>query len=175
MGGLVARSAVLAGAGRPWVDAVGRLVTLGAPHLGAPLEKAATVAAWGLRVAPESRPLGELLDTRSAGIKDLRFGALTTEDGDADSDRLLVDSVGPHQLPPWITEHYLAAVITSDPAHPVGVALGDLVVRVGSATGRGRRRRLDPTDTAVLPGRRHLDVLSDPEARRLVVGWLAGD
>ncbi|MFV1961403.1 MAG: esterase/lipase family protein [Acidimicrobiia bacterium] len=78
MGGLVARSAVYAGqeAGHGWVGVVRHVVALGSPHLGSPIEKGANIASWGLGLVPESRPLGEFLNHRSAGIKDLRFGAI---------------------------------------------------------------------------------------------------
>src|SRR5215217_796382 len=77
MGGLVARSACHFGeAGdHRWTAAVRHVFCLGSPHLGAELEKGANVLAWGLARLPETRGLARVLNARSVGIKDLRYGA----------------------------------------------------------------------------------------------------
>ena len=69
MGGLVIHSALRQGAGR-----VATTVSLGTPYLGAPLAQAVHAAAAGLDRLPETRPFGNLLNGRSAGIRDLRRG-----------------------------------------------------------------------------------------------------
>ncbi len=178
MGGLVIRSACHIGqsAQHTWVDSVDKVVTLGSPHLGAPLEKAANVASWGLRVTPESRPLADFLDSRSVGIKDLRFGAIVEDDWKgAEPDALLHNTVG--NVPPLegADHHFVAAAITSDPTHPLGVLFGDLMVRAASGTGRGRRRHIEATDVRLLGGRRHFDLLHDPEVLEQVLAWLTPD
>jgi pimeloyl-ACP methyl ester carboxylesterase len=69
MGGLVIREALAAG--RPWRQQVSDVVTLGTPHSGAPLERAAV---RGLALAsslPVVAPWAALGDERSTGIKDL--------------------------------------------------------------------------------------------------------
>ena len=177
MGGLVIRSACHAGkdAQHGWLGTADQVITVGTPHLGAPLEKAANVVSWGLRVAPESRPLADLLDARSVGIKDLRFGAIVEDDWQGvEPDALLSDRVT--DLPPveGVEQHFVAAVITSDPAHPLGALLGDLMVRVSSGTGRGKRRKVDATQVRVLGGRRHFNLLYDREVLDQVVAWLTG-
>ena len=82
MGGLVARSACHQAAerGDAWVRKVRHVVSLGTPHMGAPLEEAVHVAAAGLTALPETRPFGNFLRRRSAGIRDLRRGSLVDED-----------------------------------------------------------------------------------------------
>jgi pimeloyl-ACP methyl ester carboxylesterase len=72
MGGLVIREA-LAGEGS-WRGLVTDVITLGTPHAGAPLERAARrmLAVAGAR--PITAPLAALGDERSTGIKDLGFG-----------------------------------------------------------------------------------------------------
>ncbi|HLF42002.1 MAG TPA: hypothetical protein VJA46_00585 [Acidimicrobiia bacterium] len=175
MGGLVIRSACHLGqaAQHDWVDTVDKVVTVGTPHLGAPLEKTANVVSWGLRVIPESRPLADFLDARSVGIKDLRFGAIVEEDWlGADPDALLHNTVGKVPLLEGADHHFVAAVITSDPAHPVGALFGDLMVRAASGTGRGRFRHIEATEIRVLGGRRHFDLLHDDEVLDQVMAWL---
>jgi hypothetical protein len=64
----------------------------------------------------------------------------------------------------------VAAVVTSDPAHPVGVAVGDLVVRAASG---GGGRHLDPSNVVVVGGRNHFDLIHDAEVIDSVLGWIA--
>ena len=85
MGGLVARSAChqASESGRRWTKRVRHLVSLGTPHLGAPLEQGAHVAAEALYALPETQMLGAFLRRRSAGIRDLRHGSRSTRTGGA--------------------------------------------------------------------------------------------
>jgi hypothetical protein len=66
-------------------------VTLGSPHLGAPLERGVHRLAAQLARLPETRPLARLLTLRSVGIMDLRHGTLVEADW---TDRDL-DPLGP--------------------------------------------------------------------------------
>lgn len=170
MGGLVARSAVQNGQSvqREWSNVVHRLVTLGSPHLGAPLAKGAHLASLGLRVSPETRPLSQFLERRSAGLKDLRSGSIGGDDLPTrdEGGTLVVPE------PEGITQHFIAGVLTGDPGHPVGTLLGDLIVRVPSGTGRGRWRRVDATHVAVIGGRRHFELARDPAVAEQVRQWL---
>jgi len=173
MGGLVVRSACEAGrtADHGWIDDVDNIVTVSAPHRGSPLEKLANVASWGLGVAPVTRPLAKFVNERSVGIKDLRFGAIVEDDWTGvDPDALLRNTVGDHSLPSGVDHHFVAAVVTSDPTHPVGAAVGDLVVRPGSGTGG---RHLEPRNAVVVGGKHHFDLLHDPDVIDRVLGWLA--
>lgn len=174
MGGLVIRSACEAAEATNlrWIQDVGDVVTLGTPHAGSPLEKAANVAAWALALAPDTRPLADFLKGRSGGIKDLRFGAIMEDDWrGTDPDALLSNTVGDHPLPSGIRHHFVAGVATADPVHPLGRAVGDLVVRANSATGG---RDLDPTSEVVLGGVRHLDLPRKSVVVERVMAWLAG-
>lgn len=162
MGGLVVRAACSAAQehGYRWLADATDVVTLGAPHLGSPLEKLTELAARGLDVAAETRPLAEFLDTRSRGIKDLRFGT-TTDDNPANAAK-------PTQ-PKGIAHHFVAGVITSNPWNPAGVLVGDLVVRPGSATGE---RHLEPTNVMIVGGVSHNDLIHDKEVIAKVLNWL---
>jgi hypothetical protein len=178
MGGLVARSSVHSGhiADHRWVAITRHLVTLGTPHLGAPLEKGANVVSWSLSHFPETQPLGKFLNHRSSGIKDLRFGSVRDDDWDGtDPDTLLNDIVGDTPLPSSIEQHFVAGLVTNQPTHPVGALVGDLIVRVGSGIGRGRRREVAATDVRVLTGRRHFDLTRDSSVHEQVRTWLANE
>lgn len=177
MGGLVARSAGHAGdeRGHSWVVRLATVVTLGTPHLGAPLAKATHVAAWGLARTPETAPYARVLTARSSGIRDLRHGAVVPADWlDRDPDGLLVDPPSELALLPHVTYFHVAATITSDPDHPAGLLVGDGMVRRPSASGRGRTRRIafDPANGAVLGGVDHLALLHHPDAYALLREWI---
>lgn len=172
MGGLVVRSAckIAETNDAAWLADVANVVTLGSPHLGAPLEKLANAVAWGLNVARETRPLADFLNNRSSGIKDLRFGAVTDADwGDADPDALLVNTVSDDPLPANIDHHFVAGVVTTNRTHPVGVVMGDLMVRTDSATGK---QRLDPTNVVVIGKVRHSDLASEAAVIDQVMDWV---
>jgi pimeloyl-ACP methyl ester carboxylesterase len=154
MGGLVVQSAVVAAheSGQGWVEKTSHLVALSAPHLGSPIEKLVHLASKSLGLFRESRPLGAFLDQRSAGIKDLRHGP--TVDGER------LES---------IELHLVAGAVTTDPAHPLGVLVGDLVVRVASATRKGRD--VD-TEVLIVGGRNHAGLRHDPEVVARIRSWL---
>lgn len=175
MGGLVARSACHAGsdAGSAWVGLVHAVVTLGTPHHGAPLEKTAHVVDWLLRRSPESEPLGRVLASRSAGIADLRYGAITDEDL-SHPERLLHDGRTHPPLLNHVTYYWVAASLSPDPEHPWGRLLGDGLVRYPSASGGSRAQHfgLDPANGVHLGGVSHLGLLNHPDVDERLRTWL---
>ncbi len=172
MGGLVIRSACEVAGSRHlgWLERVTDVVTIATPHRGAPLEKAANLATLALSVARETRPLAEFLQGRSDGIKDLRFGAINDADwGAARRDELVWDTADRSPLAGHISHHFVAGVLTSDPEHPFGAVVGDMMVRPASATGRSR---LDPTNVVTVGGTRHSDLRHNSHVIDHVIGWL---
>ena len=176
MGGLVLRSAMHQGEGGRWAGLVGDLITLGTPHRGAPLEKAVNLGGWLMRRFPESAPLAAALESRSAGVKDLRHGYLLDADWTGvDPDLLLRDTGTEVPLPPRVRLHTVSAVLTRDPRHPVARLLGDLLVLEASAAGqatRSRRVALTPTTTHRLTGRHHFELMHDPAVYDVVMTCL---
>ncbi|HET9694212.1 MAG TPA: hypothetical protein VFP48_07495, partial [Steroidobacteraceae bacterium] len=79
MGGLVARSALhFAGSrGHAWPQRLRRLVFLGTPHHGSPLERGGHRLDYLLDLSPYSAPFTKFGRMRSAGIQALRHGAVT--------------------------------------------------------------------------------------------------
>ena len=179
MGGLVARGGCHYGhqAGHRWARFVRDVVYLGSPHLGAPLEKAANVTTWLLGLTDVTRPFADALNTRSVGIKDLRFGSLRDEDWHgADVDALL-SGRGAVDLPllEGANHYFVTATVTRDPRHPLGATVGDLLVREASASGRGRLRRLQfPLEHGRHFGpMTHLELLNHPDVYDQLHRWLA--
>jgi pimeloyl-ACP methyl ester carboxylesterase len=177
MGGLIARSACHVGSesGRPWIGGVRHVISLGTPHLGAPLEQAAHVASVALDALPETRMLGAFLRRRSAGIRDLRHGSLVDEDWrGCDPNAMRAAACKEVPLLEGATHCFVSATITDSPHHPLGRLLGDILVLTPSATGRGRTRRI-PFDAEyghhVSPAH-HLALLNHPEVYERLRGWL---
>jgi pimeloyl-ACP methyl ester carboxylesterase len=175
MGGLVARSACHYGVQHRhgWTDAVRHVVCLGSPHLGADLEKGVNAASWALARLPETRALASFLNARSAGVKDLRFGALLDEDwSDCDPDEFLQDRC--HEVPflPGAGYHFVATTA----APPLGRLTGDHLVRPHSAAGRGSSRRIpfEPAHGLTLTGLHHFDLLNHPSIYAKLREWLGG-
>ncbi|MFT7722470.1 MAG: alpha/beta fold hydrolase [Roseateles sp.] len=168
MGGLVARSALWHAQreGLHWPRRLRRLVTLGTPHLGAPLERGGQQLQQLLALSAYSRPLAALAARRSAGIRDLRHGSLIEADAGRAS-RI--------PLPDGVACHAVAATTARAPAGPPARWLGDGLVPVASALGQHRdpARRLRFTDTACFPGLGHLGLQTDPAVLARLRAWLA--
>jgi pimeloyl-ACP methyl ester carboxylesterase len=177
MGGLIARSAChqASESSRGWTERVRHVVSLGTPHMGAPLEQGAHVAAEALHALPETRMLGAFLRRRSAGIRDLRHGSLVDEDWRGrDPNALRAAACKEVPLLQGATHFFVSATITRSPSHPLGRVLGDILVLVPSATGRGRTRRI-PFQAEhghhVSPAH-HLALLNHPQVYERLREWL---
>ena len=178
MGGLVIRSACHLGseAGHAWVPRVHHVVYLGAPHLGAPLEQVTNLATHvlGLFDTTATRVVRDLLNTRSAGVKDLRFGNLVDADWlDCDPDELMKNRRVPI---PWLATARHHRVV----GHALAAAgtLGDGIVRPDSAAGRARGAQPgapDPTDLQVMPGLNHFDLARHPAVYEHIERWVTAD
>jgi pimeloyl-ACP methyl ester carboxylesterase len=179
MGGLVARSACHYGRAddATWADHVRHVFCLGSPHLGAPLEKAANAAGYALARVPETRPLAEIVNGRSVGIKDLRFGSCVEEDWcDCDPDEFLTDRCNEVPFLDCASYYFVAATLSCDPDAPLGAIIGDLLVRYASASGAGRNRRIpfELDNGRHLGGVNHFQLLNHPAVYEQIRVWLAG-
>jgi pimeloyl-ACP methyl ester carboxylesterase len=173
MGGLVARSACHVGAesGADWTARTRVLVSLGTPHLGAPLERAAHVTDRALRLLPETEPFSRPLASRSAGIKDLRYGALVEEDwAGYDPDEFLRNRCTQVPLLPHVTYYWVSSTLTHDPTHPVGRLLGDGLVLPASAN--GAHVGLDEASGIHVGAASHLHLMNHPEVYQQLADWL---
>ncbi|MGX6449866.1 esterase/lipase family protein, partial [Patulibacter sp. S7RM1-6] len=179
MGGLVARSACVEGAaaGHGWTGALRHVVTLGSPHLGAHLERASATASWAAGLAPETQLLTNLLGLRSAGVLDLRHGAIVPEDVPPAVDRWPWGERGTAvPLLEGVRHHALGVTLARDPASWLArTVLGDLLVTPDSATGRARgdrRLAFGVEDAVLLGGLNHFDLLHHPRVYAQLRRWL---
>jgi pimeloyl-ACP methyl ester carboxylesterase len=177
-GGLVARSACHCGAeeGAGWVKRVKQSVSLGTPHMGAPLEQGVHYLSAGLARLPETRPLANFLRRRSGGIRDLRQGSLVDEDWrDRDPDALRAAACAEVPLLEGATHCFISATVTRSDRHPLGRLIGDTLVLKPSATGRSRTRRIPFEDEfgMHLGGAHHFALVNHPAVYEQLRAWLA--
>ena len=170
MGGLVARSAAHYARehDQPWATLLRHVACIGSPHLGAPLEKAVNVLTHVLKrvEAAGAQVPAELLNGRSDGVKDLRYGYIVDEEwAGKDPDEVFADARRNVPLVDGVGYYFLAATISRDPEHPLGHLLGDLMVRLPSASGEAPEaaRRIHFSGGAVFPGMNHIHIANHPE------------
>jgi pimeloyl-ACP methyl ester carboxylesterase len=176
MGGLVARSACHYGSPEAdWTHAVRHVFCLGTPHLGAPLEKAANLFGWALGRLPETRPFAAVVNGRSAGIKDMRFGSCVEDDWcDCDPDEFLRDRCCEVPFLECATYYFVGATLSRSADGPFGALAGDLMVQFPSASGKGRRRRIpfEADHGCHVGGADHFQLLNHPAVYEQIRAWL---
>ncbi len=180
MGGLVVRSAChyAREGGLPWPSHVRRVFCLGSPHQGTALEKLGHVATTVLSAidVPGTQITARIARARSAGIKDLRHGSLVDDDWlgkdpDAASDE------GATQVPllDAVAYHFVSASITRDPEHPLGQLVGDMLVRVPSASGPQTTRDAFAIETSHVGGVLHHQLQNHPDVYEQIRRACAAD
>ena len=178
MGGLVARSACHYGAEarHGWLASLRRMVFLGTPHHGAPLERSGNRVLSALGLSPYTAPLARLGWLRSAGLTDLRFGNLIDEDWqNIDRFEHARDSRHSVEIPKGVACYAIAATVGSARGDLKDRMLGDGLVPVSSALGQHRDglRALDIPESRkwVRHGIHHMDLLSDGEVYDRLRVW----
>lgn len=179
MGGLVARSACVAAQEQEqaWLARLDRLVFLGTPHQGAPLERAGSWVDTLIALSPYTAPFARLGKVRSAGIQDLRHGNVRDEDWqDRDGDGR-ADGRVPSPLPKGPRCYAIAASTAGQASDEDALPKGDGLVPTASALGRHRDRaydlRIAQTRQRIAYGVHHLELLSDAGVYRQLLRWLA--
>ncbi len=164
MGGLVARSALHRAREQdvPWLSRVTRLVCLGTPHSGAPLERRVAQVAGLLGKSPIAAPLARLLATRSDGIQDLAHGYVHQDQRstDAGSPRRPEDEADIRRL-------FVSATLSRKEGSTWGRLVGDLLVtptRAGDLT--------EEADIVWLGGLNHFSLLHDDAVYATLLDWL---
>ncbi len=177
MGGLVIRSACWYAQcnGGTWLQQLKRVVCLGTPHHGSPLEKAGHAFESTMRKIPYAEPMlfGKL---RSVGIKDLRHGALLDEDWQGHHpDTPRPDSRQVVPMVPGVEYYFAAASMGRNQFDPLGHLLGDLLVRADSAVGihrnELRKLKIKPENCRVFHEKNHFDLLDDKHVHQQLIDW----
>jgi pimeloyl-ACP methyl ester carboxylesterase len=173
MGGLIARSAChhALQTKQGWVQHLDKLITLGSPHAGAPLERTGRGIDRLLAISPYTAPFARLGLVRSAGIQNLRHGALTPTG----------------ETPRW-PKHaklYLLAGTKQNAAGPQSIwtgpvkrLIGDGLVPVKSALAQeekpalGLPLKVPASRRALVHQTDHFQLLSSPAVADQLLRWL---
>lgn len=178
MGGLVTRSAFYYAQkdSFKWPKRASKIIFLGTPHHGAPMERAGNRLENFISSIPFAGDLARLGRLRSAGITDLRFGNITDED-------LVDDRFSPNSdkrkivpLPQHVKCYTIAASTEPKSSKTILDIAGDGLVPVTSALGwhKSEERRLTfPKDRQViLYETGHLDLLAYPKVAKQLEDWI---
>ena len=179
MGGLVTRSAChyAALARHAWQQRLRKIIFLGTPHHGAPLERGGNWIDAVLDASPYTTAFARLGKIRSAGITDLRHGSMLDEDW-ADQDRFARSRRKPRTLPLPANVQCctIAASIAKKSGDLAERLLGDGLVPLASALGRhenaSRQLAFAKDRQWIGYGMNHLDLLDRKEVYAQIRRWL---
>jgi pimeloyl-ACP methyl ester carboxylesterase len=183
MGGLVARSAAhhARELGEAWLPQLRHVLSIGTPHFGAPLARTGHVVSSlaALFDTAATQVSAKVLRARSAGIKDLSFGALLDSDwrddwrdGKAEGSLFAAGS-GACRFVEGVAYGYIAARF-----RPAGSRaaewIGDLLVHLPSASGRHESptRHIPFHMGHVVDGAHHVALTTHPDVYRQLERFL---
>lgn len=181
MGGLVVQSAALYAAelGEPWLARLEHVLGIGTPHFGALLARAGHVVSSvaALFDTAGTQVSAKVLRARSAGIKDLSFGALLDSDwreGEAEASLFAAAGRSPElRFVEGVAYGYVAARFRP-PGSRAAEWLGDLLVHLPSASGQHANptRRIPFHMGHVIDGAHHVALTTHPEVYRQLARFL---
>jgi pimeloyl-ACP methyl ester carboxylesterase len=179
MGGLVARSAFYYAKQMKfdWPRRLKKIIFLGTPHHGAPLEQTGNWVDNMLESNPFSAPISSVGKIRSAGITDLRYGNILDNDWNK-RDRFdpIGDQRTPVPLPDNIECFTLAAIIADKPNKIGDDIVGDGLVPLYSALGKHNKPefhlKFKAKNQQIVRNLKHLDLLNNTEVYNKLKTWL---
>ena len=179
MGGLVGRSALHYGKEekKSWTKQLKKIVFLGTPHHGAPLEQAGNYLDLLLEATPYVKPFARLNQIRSAGITDLRYGNMLDEDWEGiDRFEKRPDERTPVSLPKNVNCYAIAAARGKESDNLSNRILGDGLVSVKSALGQhknpAKNLPFKESHTHIVYENNHMELLSKLEIFEKIKTWL---
>jgi len=174
MGGLVSRSAfdVAENSGHKWPERLNKLVFLGTPHHGAALEKAGNWIDLILGAHSYTVPFARLVEVRSAGITDLRYGNVQESDWNT-SERF--EFSGDQRLPLPLPDSVRSFAVATSAKDSINYPLGDGLVRIKSALGEHQNPafnlQFSESHKWVGTNINHMQLLSDPKVYQELKMW----
>jgi pimeloyl-ACP methyl ester carboxylesterase len=179
MGGLISRSALqhASSAEMTWPNHLKKMIFLGSPHHGAPLEKTGNWLDLLLGAHPISAPFTRLIQIRSAGITDLRHGNVREADWQP---RGRFEFAGDKRTPlplPEDVQCYAIASTTGNLSNSINKDIvGDGLVPVDSAMGKHHDKKFTllfpPSHQWLGRNINHMQLLNHPEVYQVLRTWL---
>ncbi|MCO8045174.1 GPI inositol-deacylase [Acinetobacter bohemicus] len=180
MGGLVSRSALFYGKQNvhDWIPMVENLVCLGSPHHGAVLERFGFNLQDKLGHFPLVKIVGHLVNIRSNGILDLRYGSVRDDDWEHNPVRIgfMDDNRKPAPIPSHIDAYLVAGTIELEKRkNKTRNVIGDYLVSVKSALGEHPNPRYDlkvpDAHKAIFYGLNHFEIQYHPLVAEQIARW----
>lgn len=178
MGGLIARSAnhYAEREGASYPALVRHVICSGSPHHGSPLELFANWGSKALGLVGETDGFRGMVDSRSAGIRDMRYGNITDEDWQGhDPDELWRDRRRRTPMLASASHYFIGASLTKNPKHPISRIFGDILVTSPSAWAENLHNsgaRFDIDRSINIGGTTHFHLTSHPAIYQQVRRWL---
>ncbi len=180
MGGLVSRSALFYGKQNmhQWFHMVENLVCIGSPHHGALLERFGFAMQEKVGNFPIVKMISHIVNIRSNGILDLRYGSVRDDDWEHNNARigLMDDNRKPAPLPSHINTFLIAGTLEfENRKNRTLKVIGDYLVSVKSALGEHPNPRfqlkLPESHKAVFYGLNHLEIQYHPLVSEQIAKW----
>jgi pimeloyl-ACP methyl ester carboxylesterase len=179
MGGLLTRSAFYYGEQnkQTWMKYLTKIIFLGTPHHGSPLERIGNYVDRLLTALPYAKPFARLGKMRSSGVTDLRFGSLVDEDWQGrERFEKQTDERKVLPLPKNVDCYTIAATIGKLGDNLKERTVGDGLVQLKGALGKHDDKTKDlgfkAENSMVLYKANHMDLLSDKRVLEQVEKWI---
>ena len=162
---------------KKWTEHIKKIVFLGTPHHGAPLERIGNYIDVILEAIPYAKPFARLGKIRSAGVTDLRYGYLVDEDW-LNKDRFKLQRDKRQNIPlPRNVECYSVAGSVGREANSLSTKImGDNMVEVKSALGihkkTSKNLNFKKENTFIVYENTHVDLLSNSKIDLKLKEWL---
>lgn len=178
MGGLVTRSAFYYAqqSSYTWPEKINKLIFLGTPHHGAPLERSGNWVNIILEQFSYAAPFARLAKIRSSCITDLRYGTIRDEDW-INTNRFdnTKDNRQPVPLPKQTQNYAIAGALTDVPDSIKDKIIGDGLVPTKSALGQHANPehclKFPETSKWIGYGLNHWDLLYHPKVYEKIYQW----
>ena len=180
MGGLVSRSALFYGKQnmQQWIHMVNNLVCVGSPHHGAVLERFGYQLQDKIGRFPLVKIVGHVVNIRSNGILDLRYGSVRDDDWEHNDIRIgfMDDNRKPAPLPSHINTFLIAGTLEfENRKNRTLKIIGDYLVSVKSALGEHPnprfRLKLPESHKAVFYGLNHFEIQHHASVAEQIAKW----
>lgn len=180
MGGLVSRSALYYGEQQEssWTYYLKKIIFLGTPHHGSPLEKTGNYLDVILEFSPYTKPFARLGKIRSAGVTDLRYGNLLDEDWkNQDRFKLQGDKRKHIPLSEEVENYSIAGVASKESSSRPSKLLNDKVVSLRSSLGMHKKNtkklNFKKENTWIAYETNHSELLSNLKIYDKIKSWIA--